>query len=121
MSKKKAKIDVKALTFLKDAINARLDDAMARESTPTLLECLLPVYEGTKLVRAAGKLTITPEGAHWKVTLQCPTERIQCVFVTNQLPSIMMIMEEWLRSTGGLWSPMWERNKKLPTVDDAIQ
>lgn len=121
MSKKKAKNEVKALGFLKDAINARLDDALARETCPTLLECLLPVYEGSKLVRAPGKLSITPEGAHWKVTLQCPTERVQCVYITNQLPSLMAMLEEWLRMTGGLWSPMWERNKKLPTVDDAIQ
>lgn len=121
MSKAKKKASVKPLDFLKDAVNARLDDQLARETTPTLLQCLMPVYEGGKLIRASGKLTITIEGARWKVVLQCPTERVQCVFVTNQLPSLMQVMEEWLVSTGGLWAPMWDRNKKLPTIDDPVE
>jgi len=118
---KKKQASVQALSFLRDAVNARLDDATMAEKAPTLLECLLPKFDAGKLVRAAGSLKISVEGAHWKIVLTCPTERLQCVWCTNQLTDLFDLFETQLRAGHVIWSPTWERNKKLPTIDEAIQ
>lgn len=108
--------------FLRDAVNARLDDPASGLKVPTLLECLLPVYEGNKLVRAAGKLSIAPEGAHWRVKLDCPTEIISTSMAVASLVDIFDELEAYLASGKAVWSPGWKKNgRQLPTVDDLLQ
>jgi hypothetical protein len=107
--------------FLRDAVNARLDDPAAGIKLPTLLECLLPVYEGNKLVRAQGKLTIVPEGAHWRVKLDCPTEIISTSMAVDSLVDMFEQFEAHLASGKAVWSPGWKKSgRQLPTVDDLI-
>ena len=108
--------------FLKDAVNARLDDAAATMSLPVLMECMMPVYEGSKLIRAPGKLTIYPEGAHWRVKLDCPTEVLTMSMATDSLVGVLEALEAHLGSGKAIWSPGWKKSKnKVPTVDDVIQ
>lgn len=108
--------------ILKDAILARLDDQEGLMTLPALMSVLLPVYEGSTLKRQAGKLTITPEGAHWRVTIDCPSEvisaRIACASLVNLFSDVNLALGE--RRVA--WAPGWQKNKKkLPTVDDIIQ
>jgi len=119
----KAKKNVlKISSFLRDAANARLDDSAASLKYPTLMECLLPVYEGSTLVRQAGKLTIAPEGAHWRVKLDCPTEILTLSMASPSLVEILEALEGHLNSGNAIWSPGWKKHKgKLPTIDDVIQ
>lgn len=108
--------------FLKDAVNARLDDAAATLALPTLMECMMPVYEGSKLIRAPGKLTMYPEGAHWRIKLDCPTEVLTTSFATDSLVGVMEAMEAHLASGNAVWAPGWKKSKNhVPTVDDVIQ
>lgn len=121
MGKAKKKIATVS-SFLRDAANARLDDAAATMKYPTLMECLLPVYEGSTLVRQAGKLSISPEGAHWRIKLDCPTEILSLTMASGSLVEILDALEAHLNSGQAIWSPGWKKNKgKLPTIDDLIQ
>ena len=119
-AKKKSSIFVSK--FLKDAANARLDDAAATMKFPTLMECLMPVYEGATLIRQAGKLSINPEGAHWRVKLDCPTEILTLSLAVPSLVDCLDALEGHLNTGNAIWSPGWKKNKtKLPTIDDVIQ
>jgi hypothetical protein len=121
MSKSK-KPSVYVSKFLRDAALARLDDAAALMKYPILMDCLMPVYEKNTLTRQAGKLTISPEGAHWRVKLDCPTECLSLVFVAESLVELLEGLEAKLASGTAVWSPGWKKNKaKLPTIDEAIQ
>ncbi len=121
MAKQKKK-QVHMIGLLKDAALARIDDQPSREKLPTLMEVMLPVFDGSTLIRQGGKISIVPEGAHWRITLDCPTEVLTCRFVTNQLWQALTDAEEMLSKGIAVWSPGWSRNKKkLPTIDDLIQ
>lgn len=121
MSKSKKPL-VHVSKFLKDAVNARLDDAAATMSLPVLMECLLPVYDGNRLIRAPGKLSISPEGAHWRLKLDCPTEVLSMSFAHDSLLGIIEALEAHLGAGHAVWSPGWKKNKsRLPTIDDVIQ
>ena len=107
--------------FLRDAVNARLSDTVGVERYPVLMECLLPVFEGNKLVRSAGRVTIAAEGAHWRVKLDCPTEILSTTMAAASLAEIMDALELYLSSGAAVWSPGWKKSKnQLPTIDDVI-
>ena len=107
--------------FLRDAVNARLSDPVGFERFPTLMECLMPVFEGGKLVRSPGRLTIFAEGAHWRVKLDCPTEILSTTMATASLVEVLEALEQYLASGAAVWSPGWKKNKTaLPTIDDVI-
>jgi len=119
---KAKKPTVAPATFLADAVAARLDDSSGRQAFPVLSECLTPVYVDKKLVRQAGKLTISAEGAHWRVRLDCPTEVLTTTMAATSLVDILEALEGQLASGRAVWSPGWSRNKnRLPTVDDVVQ
>jgi hypothetical protein len=120
MSKQK-KQPVMVTSFLRDAAGARLDDVQAAVKYPRLSECMMPIFDGSKLARSAGKLTITVEGAHWRVRLDCPTEVLVCSLAAASLVDVLAVFEEYLDSGQVVWSPGWKRNKEpLPTIDDVI-
>jgi len=120
--KKKDAPKVQVASFLKDAVTARLDDPEGLASFPTLMEALLPVYDGSTLIRQGGRLTIKPEGAHWLLTLDMPTEVLSARFCTDSLVRGLEAVEEALRSGKVVFSPGYQKNKKkLPTIDELIQ
>lgn len=123
MSKpKKAKPQPFVPEILRDAILARIDDEEGMTSLPVLYGCLVPVYEGLELKRQPGKLTIAVEGAHWRLTLDCPGERITCRIACDSLLQCLVQLNERLASRLVTWAPAYDRNKKaLPTVDDLIK
>jgi len=89
---------------------------------PVLYECLIPVYEAGELKRQGGKLTIQVEGAHWRLTLDCPGEKITCRIACDSLAACLGQLNERLGNRLVTWAPSYERNKKaLPTVDALIQ
>jgi hypothetical protein len=116
---KKAAVSVSK--FLKDAVNARLHDEAGMMKYPIIMECMLPVFEGSKLIRAPGKLTLQPEGAHWRVKLDCPTEVLSLTFAAQSLADCFDDLERHLASGSAIWSPGWKKNgRQLPTIDDII-
>ena len=108
--------------ILKDAISARLDDPEAAMALPSLLPCMMPMWDGNTLTRQAAKLTIQAEGAHWRVTLDMPTEVIQGRIAATSLTTALQELNLAIHEKRIAWSPGWQRNKKkLPTVDELIQ
>jgi len=108
--------------ILRDAILARIDDQEGMMKLPVLYGVLVPVYEGLELKRQPGKLTIQVEGAHWRLTLDCPGEKITCRIATDSLVTCLEVLNERLANRLVTWAPGYERNKKaLPTVDAIIQ
>jgi hypothetical protein len=121
MSKAK-KPSVHVAKVLRDAVSAKLDDPSGSSAFPVLSECLLPVYDGLLWKRQAGKLSISVEGAHWRVNLQCPTEGLQMTFVCETLVGVLEALEAFLASGRAVWTPGWNKHRgRLPTVDDIIQ
>lgn len=123
MSKsKKEKPKAVVASFLKDAVNARMDDQHSLETLPALMEVLLPVYDGKTLIRQPGRLTIKPEGPRWIITVDCPTEVLQCRFTTNVLAFALRDINEGIADGHVLWLPGYSKSKKpLPTIDEIIQ
>lgn len=121
-AKKKPKVQPFVPEILRDAILARIDDQEGAMALPVLYGCLVPVYEGNDLKRQPGKLTIVVEGAHWRITLDCPGEKITTRIACPSLVTCLQELNEKLSSGHVVWSPAYERNKKaLPTVDSIIQ
>jgi len=121
MSKAK-KPAVHVAKTLRDAVAAKLDDPAGSSALPVLSDCLLPVYDGLLWKRQGGKLSISVEGAHWKVNLQCPTEGLQTTFVCETLVGLLDALETFLASGQAVWTPGWKKSRgRLPTVDDVIQ
>lgn len=123
MSKsKKEKPKAQIASFLKDAVNARLDDQDSLEALPALMECLLPVYDGKELVRQPGRMTIRPEGPCWLITLDCPTEVLQARFSAASLVNAFLDLNSAINDGHLVWLPGWSKTKKkLPTIDELIQ
>jgi hypothetical protein len=123
MSKSKAKTKpVPIPSVLKDAALARLDDEVGRMTLPVLYECVVPTYDGTKLTRPAGKITITVEGAHWRVQLDLPYECLTCRLASSSLAECLSDLNAYLASGKAIFSPGWSRSKKaLPTLDAAVE
>jgi len=124
--KKKPKTEstaaAKVPDILRDAAVARLHDEEAQMALPVLFECLMPQYEGTKLLRPAGKLSITPEGVYWRVQLDLPYERLTCRMYGPSLASCLSDLNAYLGSGKAVFGPMFEKNKKpLPRLDAPIE
>ena len=123
MSKSKPKPKpVPIPSILRDAALARLDDEVGRMTLPVLYECLVPTYEATKLLRPAGKLSITVEGAHWRVTLDLPYESLTCRLACSSLAEALSEMNAYLASGKAVFSPGWSKSKRaLPTLDATVE
>lgn len=82
----------------------------------------MPIYDGSALTRQPGKLTITPEGAHWRISVDCPTEVLTCRIAVPSLWECLEAVERVLVAGHVTWSPGWTRTKKkLPVLDELIQ
>lgn len=107
---------------LKNAVLARLQDEEGQMTLPVLFECLIPQYEAGKLVRPAGKLSMTVEGTYWRVQLDLPYERLTCRMFGASLASALSDMNAYLGSGKAVFGPMYEKSKKpLPRLDAQIQ
>jgi len=108
--------------ILQNAVMARLQDEAGQMTLPVLFECLVPQYDGATLVRPAGKLTITVEGAYWRIQLDLPFERLTCRMFVASLPGALADLNAYLGSGNAVFGPMFERNKKaLPRLDAPLQ
>jgi len=97
-------------------------DASAKKETPLLLDVLLPIWEGSVMLRQPGRLTIGPDGGSWRVTIECPTEGLQAVFMVDSLSTLLRDVETLLASGKTHWGLSWQKRKRhSPTIDDAIQ
>lgn len=112
---------MKAKLFDKVKPDKMKDDA-AKKEMPNLLDVLLPIWEGSTMLRQPGRLSISPDGGSWRVTVECPTEGLQTVLMTDSLPTLLIDVEKLLASGSARWGMSWQRRKKnLPTIDDLIQ
>jgi hypothetical protein len=107
---------------LKAAALARLHDEEGQMILPVLWECLVPQFEGATVTRPAGKLSITVEGAYWRVQLDLPYERLTCRMFVASLSTALGDLNAYLGSGKAVFAPMFERNKKpLPRLDAPVE
>lgn len=122
MAKTKPKVSVHVPAFLKDAVNARLDDQKGKEGYPTLFALLAPVYDGKVLTYQPGKMTLRIEGANYVVVLDSPTAVLQTRVCLPSLDGLLDALERHLASGNAVWMPGWKKGgKPLPTVDGELQ
>jgi hypothetical protein len=126
MSKKKKELPTESSArvpdVLKNAVLAHLQDEEGQLTLPVLFECLTPQFEGAKLTRPGGKLSISVEGVYWRVQLDLPYERLTCRMYSASLASVLSDLNAYLGSGKAIFSPMYERNKKpLPRLDKPIE
>jgi len=84
---------------------------------PNLMACLTPRWEGNRLKRKEGRLTITPSGGCFLVTLGIPTEGLMCSLEVNSLADCLDALEKLLRSGKANWRADWESRKKVAKLD----
>ena len=107
---------------LQSAVLARLQDEEGQMVLPVLFECLTPQYDAGKLIRPAGKLSISVEGAYWRVQLDLPYERLTCRLFCASLSSCLSDLNGYLGSGKAVFGPMYEKSKKpLPRLDAQLQ
>lgn len=89
---------------------------------PVLFACLIPQYEGSALIRPAGKLTLTVEGVYWRVQVDFPYERLTVRMFGASLSTALSDMNAYLGTGKAVFAPMYDRQKKkLPRLDDPVQ
>jgi len=125
-SKKKKAEEPSALAkvpdILKNAAVARLQDEEGQMTLPVLFECLVPQYDGSTLLRPAGKLSISVEGVYWRLQLDMPYERLTCRMYGASLASALGDLNAYLGTGKAVFGPMFEKNKKpLPRLDAPIE
>lgn len=109
-------------SVLQNAVLARLQDEEGQMTLPVLFECLIPQYDGGKLVRPGGKLSVSVEGAYWRVQLDLPYERLTCRLMCASLSSLLGDLNSYLGTGKAVFSPMYEKSKKpLPRLDAIVQ
>lgn len=112
---------VEILPVLQNYVAARLEDQEASVKLPNLLEHIKPCFNGRVMTRQAGRITISVEGSHYRVTLTLPTEKAQTTMIADTLVGVLDALERYLALGTQVYAPTWEKNKKLPTIDDLIQ
>jgi len=123
MSRKKSngKPNIDVPEFLRDAAAARLDDPDTRDKWPHLYDVLVPRFEGVTQTYSGARLSISVEGASWRVSLDIKTALLAASFHSVSLTTVFDTLEEALKEEQLFWGPSWEkRKKKLKTVDDVI-
>jgi hypothetical protein len=107
---------------LKQAAMARLQDEEGQMRLPVLFACLVPQYDGTKLLRPAGKISISVEGVYWRVQLDLPYERLTCRMFGPSLATVLEDINAYLGGGKAVFGPMFEKNKKpLPRLDAVVE
>lgn len=107
---------------LKNAVLARLHDEEGQMVLPVLFECLIPQYDGNALTRPGGKLSVSVEGAYWRLQLDMPYERLTVRMFSASLSSALSDLNAYLGSGKAVFAPMFERNKKpLPRLDKPVE
>lgn len=100
----------------------KIADPEAKKMLPTLLDVMLPIWDGNTMLRQPARMSIQPDGATWRVTIECPTEGLQTVLCVDSLSALLVDVEKMLASGQAHWGMSWQRRKKnLPTIDDLIQ
>jgi hypothetical protein len=108
-------------SFMSDVALQRIDDPEARAQLPHLWDHIAPIFSGACLQRQAGRITISIEGDHYRVTVSCPTEKVQTTLITSTLLGCLEELNRYLAMPTRVYAPTWERNKKkLPVIDDLI-
>jgi len=120
--KPKTTATAKVPAILQTVAVARMVDEETAMALPTLYECLLPQYEGSTLLRPAGKLSLSVEGVYWRVQLDLPYERLTCRMYCQSLASALSDLNRYLASGQAVFSPMYEKSKKpLPRLDAVVE
>ncbi|MFZ1006817.1 MAG: hypothetical protein WAN65_08275 [Candidatus Sulfotelmatobacter sp.] len=113
---------VQVAPILQDRIKVQLSDEMGKDKYPNLYAHIDPIYDGLTIRRQAGRLSIMVDGSYYRVTLSCPTEKIQTIFILESLVDLLENVEKSLAEGKQVYSPVFDRSKKSkPTLDDLIQ
>lgn len=118
----KKKPGPEASKLLKNVAFATLKDDKGKKELPALLDILLPIWREGVMTRQPARLTIQPDGGHWRATIDCPTEGVMATFLLDNLPDLLKAVDDLLASGKAQWAMSWiKRKKHLPTIDDIIQ
>jgi hypothetical protein len=97
-------------------------DPEDKKALPNVADLLCPRWKDGTLVRQAGRLTIKPDGAAWRVSIECPTEGLQTSFLVDSLHNLFSDAEKFLSQGKAHWALTWTRQKKnVPTIEDLIE
>lgn len=102
---------------LKGVLQRTVEDPLALERFPQLMELLIPRFSEGKQITEAGRLTISLRGSHWEVRLECPTYLQQCIVVPTSLVTALEGLEGALAQGSVTWSPVF-RKKRISTIDE---
>jgi hypothetical protein len=118
--KKKPRVDVAPI--LKDLKLSNPDDKEDLKQLKTLVSLLLPKYHEGKMTRQPGRISIVPDGGHYRVTIEAPTEGLQTVFYVDNLHNLVADAENLVSQGKAQWGLTWARRKKnMPTIESAIE
>jgi len=99
-----------------------LEDPDGALRYPNLFDVLRPLWKNGVQTRQRGRLVVAPLGSMYRVTVDCPTEVLECTIMLTSLVSMMEKIEAALASGEIVWLPGFKKNRKaLPTVDDLIK
>jgi hypothetical protein len=118
--KKKPKVE--AAPLLRNLKMANPNDKDDQKTLPSIVSLLVPIWRDGTLTRQPGRMTIVPDGSAWRVTIECPTEGVQCSFTVDNLRNLMQDSEKFVTQPGCHWGLTWARKKKSqPTIETAIE
>lgn len=90
------------------------DEAMKR--FPFLTDVLKPKYKDGVMTRVAGVMTLTVEGAAWRVSIRCEEEGLQTVAVVSSLVDLFSCLETFLSSEKAVWTMTYNAKKRLDSL-----
>lgn len=110
-----------AVDILRSLSIAQPTDPGGQEHFPVLCKLLYPIYRGTTCTRQAGRLTVAVQGTYYRVTLECPTERLMTSFNAATVDALFDQIERHVTSGKCEWEPNWDSKKKSrPVIEDVL-
>lgn len=97
---------------LKNLTQLTPQDEEGMKAYPTIFDLLMPRFKDGRLTRASGSIGIGVTGSLFRVTLRCPTEGLETVWVTDCLKDLFKRLEAYLVSSKAAWTPTYENQKR---------
>jgi hypothetical protein len=94
------------------AVNEVLDDDAGEKAHPNLYSLLAPTFTDGECKRLGATLRIKVVGAHYVVTVQCPSEELQCTLLIPTLEELLTKVDQMVQSSETKWVPDYESQKR---------
>lgn len=85
----------------------------SEETYPTLWGIIAPKYDAKqRLTREPATVSLRVDGSLFRVTIVCPTERLQTVMQTDSLVDLLDQLDRFLSEPATSWTPTYDAKKK---------